>query len=136
LLSTEVVADLAQMQALRSALDELGYAPSVEFMQFQKQTPRGPVKVDLLTGPITPAERIDDLRVKLPRVRPLGSVELHAYLTPEAIAADEGALMLPVEGSGPSGESVEVRLPGPLTVILMKLHAFRDRLDDPRKDLA
>ncbi len=37
---------------------------------------------------------------KLLRVRPVGSAELHAYLTPETIAADGGALVLPVKGAG------------------------------------
>jgi len=77
LLSTEVVVGVYEMRSMRQALDDLGFAPSVEFMQFEKQTPQGRVKVDLLTGPITPAERMAEARIKPPRVRPRQEVELH-----------------------------------------------------------
>jgi hypothetical protein len=138
LLSTEVVVGVHEMRALRQALDDMGFAPSVEFMQFEKQTPRGRVKVDLLTGPIMPEGRKAEARIKPPRVRPRQEVELHAYLTPEAIGVEQGAMMLPVSGRTSAGQSVTVgiRIPGSFTLLLMKLHAFKDRLGDERKQLA
>jgi hypothetical protein len=137
LLSTEVVVDVNQMRAIRRALDRRGFTASVEFMQFEKQTPLGPVKIDLLTGPV-PHERRSRLKIKPPRVRPRQDVQLHAYLTPEAIAAEQGAILLPLSGVTSEGReaTVVVRIPGAFTLLLMKLHAFRDRVNDERKQLA
>jgi len=96
------------------------------------------VKVDLLTGPITPERRKAEARIKPPRVRPRQAVELHAYLTPEAIGVEQGATVLLVSGRTSQGESVtvEVRLLGAFTLLLMTLHAFKARIDDERKQLA
>lgn len=133
-----MVLDVEQMRAVRSALTELGYEPRVEFMHFEKDTGRGPVKVDLLTGPITPPERAAEAKIKPPRVRPSEAVELHAYLTPEAIETDAGAMLLTVTGTMSDGQtaSAEIRIAGAFTLMLMKLHAFRDRLEDERKGLS
>ncbi len=138
LLSTELVVNVNEMRSVRQALDDLGFIASVKYMQFEKQTPQGRVKVDFLTGPITPPDRIREARITLPRVRPRQKVELHAYLTPEAIGAARGALISPVVGRTSEGQeaSVEVCIPGSFTMLLMKLHAFKDRVDDARKQLA
>ena len=57
------------MRSIRAALDRLGYKPDVEFFQFSKQTPRGSVKIDLLTCDV-PAEHVEKVKLSLPRVRP------------------------------------------------------------------
>jgi len=141
LLRTEVVTDAARMGPLRAALDRLGYAPvpGAEYMQFVKQLGGGRfVKVDLLTGPLGPLK--DDPRVRIDerRVRPRPSVKLHARRTDEALGFAEGTLVLPVRGllsSGTPHEAV-VHVPSAFTLLLMKLHAFRDRCRDPEKGLA
>lgn len=124
ILPTEVVADLGQMRSIRATLDRLGYAPSVPHMQFIKPTPTGPVKVDLLTGPPHPPELESQLRQsKPPRVQSsAGRAKLHAYATPEALRPEVGAtpVRLPDE--------VDVLVAGPTALLLMKLHAARDRL--------
>ena len=131
ILPTEVVADLAQMRSIRKALDRLGYAPSVPHMQFVKPTPTGPVKVDLLTGPPHPPELGSELRQsKPPRVQPAaGRPNLHAYATPEALRPEVGAT--PVRLS----DEIEVLVAGPTALLLMKLHAARDRLARGDRDL-
>jgi hypothetical protein len=132
ILPTEIVADLGQMQSLRRVLDRLGYTPSVPHMQFVKTTPAGPVKVDLLTGPPHPPELEANLRQsKPPRVQPsAGRAKLHAYATPEALRPAVGATPVPI------GVGVEALVAGSSALLLMKLHATRDRLARGDRDLA
>jgi len=130
-LPTEIVVDIKHMVRLREVLDELGYKPDdrARFMHFEKPVSQGHVRVELLTGPIAP-ELVDKVRRnKLPRVRPKGDVELHAYLTEEAIALEVEPLSVVLE------DGVSVLIPNAFSFLLMKLHACRDRLDDEDKQL-
>ena len=138
ILGTEIVISLPRMRTLRSTLDSLGFESVVDFMQFEKKTAQGTVKIDLLTGPIEPDERLADVKVKGMRVRPKGSVRLHAYRTPEALLPSAGATIVTVHGVTSKGQPsrAQIRIPGSFTLLLMKLHAFRDRLEDARKQLA
>lgn len=139
-LPTELVIDLEQMQAMRSALDRLGFAPvaDAKFLHFSKPWGgSGRVKIDMLTGPIVDPESLAKIQIKGPRVRPLGNVQLHAYLTDEAIDFDRALVPIVVDGVGSDGRrgSMTVFIPQPFTFLLMKLHAFSDRTEDPNKDL-
>ena len=136
LLPTEVIISVAHMQAIRTALDTLGYRPDVPNFQFAKDTDHGPVKIDLLTCDV-PDEHADKVQVKPPRVRPVGDVDLHAYLTKEAIGLGLSPFDLTLRGvrSDNTPAELTVRIPNSFTFLLMKLHAFRDRVDDERKDL-
>ena len=135
-LQAEVVANVEQMRAIRAALDVLGFrvVPDVKFMHFVKPiAPAGWVKVDLLTGPISEPAFRRRLHIKRPRVRPREQVELHAYLTDEAIAFDEKPFDVPIRGQRSTGEptTAVIHVPQPFTFMLMKLHAFHDRAEDP-----
>ena len=140
LLRTEVVIDAARMGPIREALDRLNYVAvtGAEYMQFVKQLGGSRfVKVDLLTGPLGTFE--DDSRVKVDdrRVRPRPSVKLHAHRTDEALGFQEDTVAIPVQGLLSSGAPYEamVYVPSAFTLLLMKLHAFRDRCQDEEKDL-
>lgn len=137
LIPTEIIVNVEHMRAIRAALDRLGYRPEVEHFQFVKDTDYGPVKVDLLTCEVPP-ELADRVQVKEPRIRPIGHVALHAYLTKEAIELGVAPFELTLHAYGSGGEVRElaVRVPNAFTYLLMKLHAFRDRVNDPRKNLA
>ncbi len=129
LLTTEVVADPKSMETVRKILDQLGYRPSVEFLQFLKPVGEGSVKVDLLTGPI-PSEYQARVKVKRPRVRSsAGSTELHAYLADDALGFDTANEEIELEGSHSDGRPgmARVWILNPFTYLMMKLHAFRDR---------
>lgn len=129
-LPTEIVVDLGNMVRLRNVLDELDYQPDPDarYMHFDKKLSQGSVRVELLTGPID-SELRDKVQIKRPRVRPKGDVELHAYLTNEAVAIEVAPLSLPL------AEGLSVLIPNAFTFLLMKLHACRDRLDDENKQL-
>lgn len=137
LLPTEVIVSVDHMRAIREALDRLGYQPEVRYFRFAKQTPSGTVKVDLLTCDI-PDELSDRVKIKSMRVRPAGDVQLHAHLVREALEPG----LLPSEftlrgtRSDGSGGDLTVYVPNSFTYLLMKLHAFRDRVNDEKKKLA
>lgn len=139
-LPTELVIDLGQMQALRAALDSLGFQPVLEakYLHFAKPWgDGGRVKIDMLTGPIVGADALAKVQISRPRVRPKGQLQLHAYLADEAIDFDKSLLPISVDGVGSDGQrgSVTVYIPQPFTFLLMKLHAFSDRTEDANKDL-
>lgn len=139
-LPTEVVTSLSNMKALRAALDALGFepVPEAKFLHFVKPWGTdGRVKIDMLTGPLPTAFPRDRMKYTPPRLRPRGKLELHAYLTEEALAFDESLLPLNVEGvrSDGTAASIVVHVPQPFTFLLMKLHAFVDRVADADADL-
>jgi hypothetical protein len=141
LLKTEVVVDAQRMRPIRAALDRLGYVAvqGAEYMQFAKPVGAGRVvKVDLLTGPLGPLQNDPRVRVDDRRVRPRESVQLHAHRTDEAVGFQEDTLAIPVLGVLTNGEDYEaaVHVPQAFTLLLMKLHAFRDRCTDGEKDMA
>jgi hypothetical protein len=139
-LSTEIVASLDDMRAIRAALDSLGFQPvaGAEFLHFEKPWHAGGrVKIDMLTGPIKDDASRKKLKITPPRVRPRGNLELHAYLTNEAIDFDQALLALPITGTRSDGTNATatVYVPQPFSFLLMKLHAFADRVADANKDL-
>ena len=109
-LPTEVVISLADMQAMRAALDRLDFKPvdEAKFLHFVKPWgDRGRVKIDMLTGPIFDESMKAKVQFVRPRVRPRGKLELHAYLTEEALEIENALLPLTVEGVGSDGKPVE-----------------------------
>lgn len=127
-LPSEILIDVQHMVRLREILDQLAYQPVVKFLHFQKQVAQGLVRVELLAGPVGPHQG-DKVQIKGSRVRPKGKVELHAYLAQEAITLEVDPLSIPL------GSGVSVLIPNAFSLLLMKLHACHDRLDDEDKDL-
>jgi len=108
-LPTEVLVSLEQMQALRRAIDRVGFKPveSAKFLHFEKPwNTTGRVKIDMLTGPLPEAVSGENLKFTRPRIRPRGDVELHAYLTEEALDFESSLLPLTIEGVG--SDAIEI----------------------------
>lgn len=139
LLSLEVLADASKSQALKNALDTLGYTviPNAKYFQFKKMgTAWGQardVKIDLLAPP--PPENhalleADQVRVKQ---RKRGSL-IHGRTTTEAILVEERRMEIPLKGNCTDDQffSGRVWLPNPLTLYTMKFFAFRDREEGKR----
>jgi hypothetical protein len=70
------------------------------------------------------------------RVRPKPSLGIHAHPVDEALTLEEDLLPIVLTGTLTSGEDweSEIFLPHPYTFSMMKLFAFRDRLEDPNKE--
>ncbi len=98
-------------------------------------TDAGSVKIDILTGS---QSCFQGTRVKADnrRARPKPSVGMHAHPVDEALTLEEGLLPILLAGTLSSGDTweSEIFLPHPYTFSMMKLFAFRDRLDDPDKE--
>jgi hypothetical protein len=140
-LRPELLIHAGKVKPLALALSRLGYAvvPGAEKYQFAKPGPgggmAGGIKIDILTGPRT---RFEGTKVKADarRARPSPSVGIHSHPVDETPTLEEGLLPETLSGNLSSGSSwqAEVFLPHPYTFAMMKLFAFRDRLDDADKE--
>ena len=137
ILRAEIVTDSESMKVIRGVLDDLGFTvvATAKYTQFVRPMSPGQVKIDLLAAPLGEfASRVPrDAR----RVKPRPSVDLHASKLEEALAVDRHAIPIPIQGQLSTGEthSTEVLIPQAFTYLLMKLCAYRDRLEDPDKNL-
>ncbi|MDF1592715.1 MAG: hypothetical protein P1P89_14455 [Desulfobacterales bacterium] len=140
-LRPELLIESTKLRPLATAIAKLGYkvVPGAENYQFVKSGPEGAVmssiKIDILTGPKI-CFRDTKVRVDARRARPMPSVGLHAHPVDEAPTLEEGLLPVKLTGKLHSGKPFqsEVFLPHPYTFSMMKLFAFRDRLDDINKE--
>lgn len=140
-LRPELLIQSAKLKPLAKAIARLGYqvVPGAEKYQFVKPGPGGvkpgSIKIDILTGP---QSRFQGTGVKTDdrRARPNPSVGIHAHPVDEAPTLEEGLLSEPLTGKLSSGEpwQTEVLLPHPYIFLMMKLFAFRDRLNDANKE--
>lgn len=108
-LRPELLIDAQKLKPLAAAISRLGYRviPGAEKYQFVKPGPA-----------------------------PNPSVGLHAHPVDETPTLEEGLLQETLAGKRSSGQpwQAEVFLPHPYTYSMMKLFAFRDRLDDADKE--
>jgi len=140
-LRPEFLIESAQLKPLAEALEKLGYqaTPGAEKYQFVKPgqggTEAGNIKIDILTGPQNLFEGTP-VRVDNRRVRPNPSIGIHAHPVDEAPTLEEGLLPIWLKGKLSSSKSwrAEVFLPHPFTFLMMKLFAFKDRLNDADKE--
>lgn len=140
-LRPELLIESEKLIPITQALEQLQYSvvPTARNYQFSRLGPdgteAGSIKVDMLTGP---RSCFDGTKVKTDsrRVKPNPSVGIHAHPVDEALSLGEGLLSTILEGHLSSGDpwKTEVFLPHPYTFSLMKLFAFRDRLDDKNKE--
>jgi hypothetical protein len=140
-LRPELLIEAPKLKPLSEAISKLGYqvVSGAEKYQFVKPGPKGiqtgSVKIDILTGP---QSRFQGTRVKTDdrRARPNPSIGIHAHPMNEAPTLEEGLVTEMLTGTLSSGESwqAEVNLPNPYTFLMMKLFAFKDRLNDKNKE--
>ncbi|MBN2418824.1 MAG: hypothetical protein JXL81_05520 [Deltaproteobacteria bacterium] len=140
-LRPELLIDTSKIKPLSEAIARLGYkiVTGSEKYQFVKsrleKTDKRNIKIDILTGP---QSRFEGTRVKVDdrRVRPRPSVGLHAHPVDEAVTLENDLLSIQLEGHLSSGEffRADIFLPHPYTFSMMKLFAFRDRLNDTDKE--
>ena len=140
-LRPELLIHSGKLKPLAAALARLGYQAVVgaENYQFVKSGPdgigAGSIKIDILTGPQI-CFRGTEVKTDDRRVRPRPSIGLHANPVDEAPTLEEELLIKTLDGNLSSGTTgqVKVFLPHPFTFLMMKLFAFRDRLNDADKD--
>lgn len=137
MLSAELVADARSMTALRATLDKLGYKviEGSEYLQFVRRM----VKIDLLTAQLDVLKRMPSISADSRRARPAAAdhPKLHAHPTDGALALTEAPLVVQIAGTLSTGQAsaAPVTIPHPFSYLLMKLTAYRDRRNDPDRDL-
>lgn len=142
MLAAELVANARSMAALRAALDQLEYkvVKDSAYLQFVRTiTVTQVVKIDLLTAQLNVLRGNRAIRADSRRARPAaaGRPELHAHPTDGALTLTEAPWVIEVSGTLSSGQAFTARvtIPHPFSYLLMKLTAYRDRRNDPDKDL-
>jgi len=139
-LRPELLIEPAKLKPLAEAMTKLGYkvvkgAEKILVLKHgQRGAEAGSIKIDILTIPQSLFEGTS-VRTDSQRARPNPSVGIHAYPVDETLALEEGLLSVFVDEKTDTEESLhaEVFLPHPYTYLMMKLLAFRDRLDDTDK---
>jgi hypothetical protein len=130
-----------ELEPLQAALSKLDYEPVPGAAKYQfsnagvSDPGSGIIKIDFLTGPRASFDHTS-VRVGERRARPSPSVGIHAHIVDEAPTLELDNLEIPVEGTLDSGEiwRSDVSVPHPFTFAMMKLFAFRDRIDDPDRE--
>jgi hypothetical protein len=137
ILRAEIVTDSSSMKSIRDVLDHLGFTvvETAMYTQFVRPMSPGRVKIDLLAAPL--GEFASRVQKDARRVKPKPSVGLHASKLEEAIAVERHGILIPIQGQLSSGKpyQTDVLIPQAFTYLLMKLCAYRDRMDDTDKYL-
>ena len=136
-LRAEVVANADRMAQLQDALNDLGFHPQedAKWLKFTRRVAGQEVIVDLMVGPLgTYADAVDRRNV---RVKPKGSSGLHARATDDALGVEHQPLRIAIDGitSDSNVHHCEVLVPQAFSFALMKLGAFRDRMNDEDRDV-
>lgn len=140
-LRPELLIEPMKLKPLAEAIARLGYkvVKGAEKYQFVKsgrgRNKAGSIKIDILTGPQNRFEGTS-VRTDSRRARPNPSVGIHAHPVDEALTLEEGLLSVFIDQKPDTGEPAhgQVFLPQPYTFLMMKLFAFRDRIDDADKE--
>ena len=140
-LRPELLIESEKLKPLAEALERLRFkpVPGAEKYQFSKSGPgggeAGGIKIDILTGPRS-LFHDSGVKVDTRRVRPAPSVGVHAHPVDEAPTLEKGIVRSPIHGTLSAGGpwQAEVFLPHPYTFAMMKLFAFRDRVNDDDKE--
>jgi hypothetical protein len=121
----------AERQAIAATItDGLGYIvrEGCEYYQFTKEPDR---ELDILSPPVKGLE-VDNYRIKIVKSK------LHGHITPEACFIEEGLRTICLREFLPDNEKkccLEVQVPSPTNLLLLKLFAFDDRGEGKRLDL-
>ena len=130
MLTQTQVREQAERRAIAETItDGLGYVvrEGCEYYQFIKEPNQD---LDILSPPVEGLE-VDNFRVKIVKSK------LHGHITPEARFIEEGLRTVSLRKLLPdSGESggLEVQVPSPTNLLLLKLFAFDDRDEGQRQD--
>lgn len=131
MLTPTQVLEQAERRAIAATItDGLGYIvrEGCEYYQFTKEPDQD---LDILSPPVEGLE-VDNFRVKIVRSK------LHGHITPEACFVEEGLRTICLREFLPDNEKkgcLEVQVPSPTNLLLLKLFAFDDRDEGKRLDL-
>jgi len=129
LTNTQVFKEAERRAIAETITDGLGYVvrEGCEYFQFTKEPDQ---YLDILSPPVEGLE-VDNFRVNIVRSK------LHGHITPEACFIEEGLRTVSLREFLPDSEEsggLEVQVPSPTNLLLLKLFAFNDRDEGQRQD--
>jgi hypothetical protein len=130
MLTKSQILEQAQRRAIADAItDGLGYIvrEGCEYYQFTKEPDQD---LDILSPPVDGLE-VDNFRVKIVKSK------LHGHITTEARFIEEGLRAVSLREFLPDDEcelGLEVQVPSPTNLLILKLFAFNDRDEGKRLD--
>lgn len=131
-LTSDIIINPEKIMIIRDSLEVLGYKPKTRFFQFINEKENGKdVVIDILSAPPNPKD-IEKTKISKPRIKPKGIERFHAYLVQEAIGLSIG--IINVREVTNEIKFSNIYLPSSFIYIILKLHAFRDRISDDSKD--
>lgn len=136
-LTSDLIADSSKVGHIRDALDSLGYKPVTKYFQFSKVNTSSDSKdilIDILSAPASDND-LDKVKTKGIRIKPEGIEKFHAYLVNEAKDINLG--LIPLNDFSNLSHSASISnlfILSSFNYIILKLHAFRDRLNDESVD--
>jgi hypothetical protein len=136
-LTNDLITDPEKITNIRDALNSLGYKPVTNYFQFSKSKADGSGKnivVDILSAPASEKD-LDRVKTKGFRIKPDGIEKFHGYLVKEARDINLG--LIPLTDFSNISRSISISnlfILSSFNYIILKLHAFRDRLNDESVD--
>ena len=137
-LTSEIIIDPVAIENIKSVLFRLDFKVKTEYFQYIKEIQFGDEKkevlLDLLSQPVQ-VNDLDKVKIKRPRIKPIDVEEFHAFYHEEAEVINKNLIKL--EGlvdSSLKNKFKNVYLLSAFSFIILKLHAFRDRINDEKKD--
>ena len=129
LTQTQVREQAGRRAIAETITDGLGYVvrEGCEYYQFIKEPDQD---LDILSPPVDGLE-VDNFRVKIVKSK------LHGHITPEARFIEDGLRTVSLREFLPDSEEsggLEVQVPSPTNLLLLKLFAFKDRDEGHRED--
>lgn len=126
-LTGDLIIDTEKIEALRDALSSLGYFPKTPYFQFEKEIrSQQTISVDILSSPLVNDDN-KDIRLKPSNVK-----NFHARRNNEAKGIAIG--LIPINNLTERQEYSNLYIVSSFNYIILKLHAFRDRIEDPGVD--
>lgn len=136
-LTSDLIADAEKVSLIRNALNSLGYKPVTKYFQFSKNISAGgnrEIVIDILSAP--PSDKdIEKIKTKGIRIKPEGIENFHAYLVKEAKDINLGLIKVnDFSNLNHSADISNLFILSSFNYIILKLHAFRDRVNDESVD--
>lgn len=136
-LTSDLIVDPTKVGLIRDALNSLGYKPVTKYFQFSKSisdTDSKEIVIDILSAPPSDND-IDKTKTKGIRIKPEGIEKFHAYLVKEARDINLGLIQInDLSNLSHNANISNLFILSSFNYIILKLHAFRDRVDDESVD--
>lgn len=137
-LTSDIIINPVKAENIKTILNRQGFTVKTEYFQFIKSTSIDGISkeiiVDLLSQPVS-SEDLEKVVIKPPRIKPKGVEKFHAFFHPEAEIINFNLRSVSEYVSDETrADFTNIFLPSSMSFIVLKLFAFRDRIQDEKKD--